>query len=87
MIATVAQRYYGWKAGLIGYGVASAISVARVRGNKHWASDVAAGATLGYLVGSSVSRRTRISIRGTEFSITPTVDLANRRVGVVLNVN
>jgi len=87
MIATVTQRYYGWKAGLVGYGVASAISIARVRGNKHWASDVAAGATLGYLVGSSVSRRTRISIRGTEFSITPTVDLANRRVGVFLNVN
>ena len=87
MIATVVQRYYGWKAGILGYGVASFISVARMRDNKHWASDVTAGATLGYIVGSSVSRRTGISVRGTKFSITPTVDLANHRFGVLLTPN
>ena len=87
MIATVVQRYYGWKAGMLGYGVASFISIARVRDNKHWASDVAAGATLGYLVGSSVSRRTQISIRGARFSLSPTVDLADRRVGILITPN
>jgi len=87
MFATVVQRYYGWKAGILGYGVASFISIARVRDNKHWASDVTAGATLGYLVGSSVSRRTGISILGTKFSIMPTVDPANRRVGVLITPN
>jgi hypothetical protein len=87
MIATVVQRYYGWKAGILGYGVASFISIARLRDNKHWASDVTAGATLGYIVGSSVSRRTGISIRGAKLSIAPTVDLANRRVGVLLTLN
>ncbi|HEY7096961.1 MAG TPA: phosphatase PAP2 family protein [Terriglobales bacterium] len=87
MIATVVQRYYGWKAGILGYGVASFISVARMRDNKHWASDVTAGATLGYIVGSSVSRRTGISLRGTKFSITPTVDVANHRFGVLLTPN
>jgi hypothetical protein len=87
MIATIVQRYYGWKAGILGYGVASFISVARLRDNKHWASDVTAGATLGYIVGSSVSRRTGISIRGTKLSISPNVDLANRRVGVLITPN
>ena len=69
------------------YGVASFISIARLRENKHWASDVTAGATLGYIVGSSVCRRTGISIRGAKLSIAPTVDLANRRVGVLLSLN
>jgi len=87
MIATVLQRYYGWKAGILGYGVASFIGIARVRENKHWASDVTAGATLGYIVGNSVCRRTGISIRGAKFSIAPTVDLANRRVGVLISPN
>jgi membrane-associated phospholipid phosphatase len=87
MIATVVQRYYGWKPGILGYGVASFISIARLRDNKHWASDVTAGATLGYIVGSSVFRRTGISIRGAKLSIAPTVDLANRRVGVLLTLN
>jgi len=87
LIATVLQRYYGWKAGILGYGVASFISIARLRENKHWASDVTAGATLGYIVGSSVCRRTGISIRGAKFSIAPTVDLANQRVGVLITPN
>jgi hypothetical protein len=87
MIATVVQRYYGWKAGILGYGVASFVGIARLRENKHWASDVTAGATLGYIVGSSVCGRTGISIRGEKLSFTPTVDLANRRVGVLLILN
>jgi membrane-associated phospholipid phosphatase len=44
MIATVLQRYYGWKAGILGYGVASFVSITRLRQNRHWASDVTAGA-------------------------------------------
>ncbi len=87
MIATVVQRYYGWKAGILGYGVASFISMARLRENKHWASDVTAGATLGYIVGSSVCGRTGISIRGAKLSFAPSVDLPNRRVGVLLTVD
>ncbi|HEY3039256.1 MAG TPA: phosphatase PAP2 family protein [Pyrinomonadaceae bacterium] len=87
MFATALQRYYGWKAGIIGYGVASFISIARVRENKHWASDATAGATIGYIVGSSVCRRTGISIQGAKFSIAPTVDLAHQRVGVLITPN
>jgi membrane-associated phospholipid phosphatase len=87
MIASVVQRYYGWKAGIIGYSAATFIAFSRSRENKHWASDLTAGATLGYIVGSSVCRRTGISIRGAKFSIAPTVDLANHRVGVLITPN
>ena len=87
MVATVLHRYYGWKAGILDYSVASFVGIARLRENKHWASDVTAGATLGYIVGSSLCGRTGISIRGEKLSIAPTADLADRRVGVLLTLN
>ncbi len=84
MVASVAQHYYGWKAGVVGYSAATFISVSRARKNKHWASDLTAGATLGYIVGSSVSRRTQISIPlgKTRAILMPTVDLSNRSFGI-----
>jgi membrane-associated phospholipid phosphatase len=84
MIATTVQRYYGWKAGIAGYSAATFISLSRVRDNHHWASDLAAGATLGYLVGSSVSRRTGISLRVGKTGLVPTFDLGHRTVGICI---
>ena len=86
MVASVVQRYYGWKAGIIGYSAATFISFSRLRENKHWASDVTAGATLGYIVGSSVSRRTGISVRvgKTKATLIPALDLAHRGVGMYI---
>jgi membrane-associated phospholipid phosphatase len=82
MIATTLQRYYGWPAGIIGYSAATFIAVSRARSDKHWASDLAAGATLGYIVGSSVGRRTGISIRTGKVALVPLVDLKHRSAGV-----
>ena len=87
MAATVVEQYYGWKAGIIGYSVASFISVSRLRKNVHWASDVTAGATLGYIVGSSVCRRTGISLRVGKVTLLPAVDAEHRRFGVFLSTN
>jgi len=84
MIATVAQRYYGKKAGIIGYSAATFIAFARSRENKHWASDLTAGATLGYIVGSSVCRRTGISMRVGKIVLLPALDLKNRRIRISL---
>jgi membrane-associated phospholipid phosphatase len=86
MFATVLQRYYGWKAGIPGYAAASFVGFCRLREDKHWASDVTAGATLGYIVGSSVSRRTGISKRMGKVTVSPAVDLEHRRVGVYLTI-
>jgi membrane-associated phospholipid phosphatase len=84
MIATVAAHYYGKKAGIIGYSTATFIAFARARQNKHWASDLTAGATLGYIVGSSVSRRTGISMKVGKIVLLPALDLADRRIRISL---
>ena len=55
-LATVAERHYGWKAGLPAYALASAVAVSRLQRNKHHLSDVVAGAAVGYLAGRAVVR-------------------------------
>jgi len=55
-LAAVVERHYGWKAGLPAYTLASLVAVSRLQRNKHYLSDVMAGATLGYIVGRTVVR-------------------------------
>ncbi|MEO8070617.1 MAG: phosphatase PAP2 family protein [Acidobacteriota bacterium] len=53
--ATVLQSHYGWKAGAPAYVVASWVAASRVQTDRHYLSDVIAGATLGVLAGRSVT--------------------------------
>jgi membrane-associated phospholipid phosphatase len=55
-LAAVAQRHYGWKAGIPAYVAASAVAASRLRYNKHYLSDVVAGAALGLIAGQTVVR-------------------------------
>jgi membrane-associated phospholipid phosphatase len=55
-LAAVAARHYGWKAGAPAYVFAAMVAGSRVRLDKHYLSDVVAGATLGYIVGRAVER-------------------------------
>lgn len=55
-LATVAERHYGWKLGVPAYLVAGLVGASRLHQDKHYLSDVMAGATLGYLVGRTVVR-------------------------------
>jgi membrane-associated phospholipid phosphatase len=55
-MATVVQRHYGWKIGIPAYGLAGLMGVSRIHEDKHWLSDVVAGATLGYIAGRTVTR-------------------------------
>jgi membrane-associated phospholipid phosphatase len=55
-LATVADRHYGWKVGVPAYLLASGIGLSRVEKSKHYLSDVLAGATLGIVVGRTVTR-------------------------------
>ena len=58
--ATIAQRRYGWKVGAPAYAVATYVATSRLQSGKHHLTDIVAGATLGYIVGRTVSRnRTR----------------------------
>ncbi len=85
--ATVANAHYGAKVGIPSYLLASAIGASRLVSDKHYLSDVLAGATLGYIVGRTVvhengeprARRTRISL-------TPTTDARGTGAGVGLSV-
>ena len=53
-LAAVAERHFGWKAGVPAYGLAAAVALSRIQRDKHYLSDVMAGATLGYIVGRTV---------------------------------
>ena len=55
-LATVAERHYGWKAGLPAYLLAAGIGASRIESNKHYLSDVIAGAAIGTIVGRTVTR-------------------------------
>jgi membrane-associated phospholipid phosphatase len=55
-LATVAELHYGWKVGVPAYALAAAVGYSRMVRDKHYVSDVVAGATLGYIVGRTVVR-------------------------------
>lgn len=55
-VASVLERHYGWKAGVPAYAAAVAVGYSRLVHDKHFLSDVVAGATLGLIVGRSVVR-------------------------------
>lgn len=55
-LASVAEQHYGWKAGAPAYAVAAAIGASRLVEDKHYLSDVVAGATVGYLAGTTTVR-------------------------------
>lgn len=50
-IAGVLQKRHGWKAGIPAYLLATYVAVTRIKTQKHYASDVLAGATIGTLIG------------------------------------
>ncbi len=86
-LAAVAERHYGWKAGLPAYTLASLVAVSRLQRNKHYLSDVMAGATLGYIVGRTVVRvngQPLKSPNGTQLSLAPV--LTKRSRGLVARV-
>jgi hypothetical protein len=55
-LATVAERHYGWRAGVPAYLLAATMGASRMKQDMHYFSDVVAGATLGYIVGRTVVR-------------------------------
>ena len=86
-LATVVERHYGWKAGLPAYAVASAVGVSRLQRNKHYLSDVLAGATLGYIVGRTVARVNGQPLEGPagpQVSLTPVVGRRTRALVVAV---
>ena len=65
--ATVLQSEFGWKAGAPAYAAAAWVAASLVEGNRHYLSDVIAGATLGILAGRSVT----VGTGNTRFALGP----------------
>jgi membrane-associated phospholipid phosphatase len=55
----IAHEYPGTMTRIISYGLASAVTVARVTGKEHFPSDVLAGGALGYFIGRQIYQRRR----------------------------
>ena len=86
-LAAVVERHYGWKGGVPAYALASAVAVSRLQRNKHYLSDVLAGATLGYVVGRTVARVNGGPVgssKGPQVSLSPIVGRRTRAVVVAV---
>jgi membrane-associated phospholipid phosphatase len=82
-LATVAERHYGWKVGVPAYLLASGIGYSRIEKDKHYLSDVLAGATLGFIVGRTVSRLDGERPAKKSFvSVGPATDVHGQGVGL-----
>jgi membrane-associated phospholipid phosphatase len=59
--ATALSTYYNDKfwVGLTSYSLATVVGISRIYSNDHWASDVLAGAVLGYSIGKLVANKTK----------------------------
>ena len=86
MIATVLNRYYGRKAGLIGYSAAAVISASRLKKDRHWLSDVVGGAALGYIVGRDVSLNTGGTHDSTHIEFYPAFAPGRKEFGLNVNI-
>jgi hypothetical protein len=53
--ATIFQQHLGWKAAVPTYAVASMVAISRMHDQRHFASDVVAGAAEGIIIGRSVT--------------------------------
>jgi membrane-associated phospholipid phosphatase len=87
-LAAVAERHYGWKVGVPAYVVAGLIGISRLQQNKHYPTDVVAGATLGYIVGRTVVRlngRPAAASRRTTWNVSPIAGTGSR--GALLTVS
>ena len=83
-IATVLNRYYGAKIGIPAYFIATFVGYTRVATRAHYLSDVVAGATLGYIVGRTVSREKNHSER--HLTWTPAFSSQGDGFGLMLTI-
>ncbi len=81
-VAAVFADRYPEPVGAIAYGLAGLVGVARIVEDKHWASDVAAGAVLGWAIGRALSHRH--SAQHPYLDFFPFADPATKRVGFLL---
>jgi membrane-associated phospholipid phosphatase len=83
-VASVVDHHYGWKASVAAYTAATFIGASRIDSRKHYLSDVVAGATVGYIVGRTV---TRSGSGSPAIHWSPIVSSSSETVGIALSWN
>jgi membrane-associated phospholipid phosphatase len=84
-LAAVANHHYGWKIGVPAYVLASGIGLSRIEKDRHYLSDVLAGATLGIIVGRTVARLDGDRpAKKRQISVGPATDAHGQGVGLNL---
>jgi membrane-associated phospholipid phosphatase len=87
-LAAVANHHYGWKIGVPAYVLASGIGLSRIEKDKHYLSDVLAGATLGIIVGRTVGRLDgEQPAKKRQISVGPATDPRGQGVGLNLSAS
>lgn len=86
-LATVANAHYGWKVGVPAYLLASGIGLSRIEANRHYLSDVVAGAALGIVVGRTVTRVNGSPSGRRSFSLSPATDPHGHGAGLQLSAS
>ena len=85
-LAAVADHHYGWKIGVPAYVLASGIGLSRIEKDKHYLSDVLAGATIGIIVGRTVARLDgERPAKKRQISVGPATDPHGQGVGLDLS--
>jgi hypothetical protein len=84
--ATVLAERHGKKAGWVAYPLATLVGLFRIESDSHWASDVLAGAALGWAVGKAVTRR-RADRERKRLTMTPGLSADGRVTGVYVRIS
>jgi hypothetical protein len=87
MVAAILNHYYGYKAGIPAYVVAAFVGASRVEKNRHFMSDVVAGATLGYVIGKTVAVHTTGTPQEQRTQWIPTFSPARKEAGLALLIH
>ena len=83
LASVIAEQYENIAVDILAYGAASAVGFQRVYDDKHWLSDVAAGAVLGILVGKTIVNLNRAD---SPIKVKPVIDSETRTTGLALNL-
>jgi membrane-associated phospholipid phosphatase len=79
--ATVFQQHFGWRAAVPTYLLASYVAMSRLHDERHFASDVMAGATEGIIIGRAVTWH------GRHYLVSPMLVPGGAGVMVAVNMN